>query len=576
MSAPCGSSFGSWNRLEPQLTGKLRLTPHPHGGKRRVALVFVCNLLAACGRQVDGPVPMNVQVGGASGKELAAIQVLHRGNGAEPETLDPHRSESVPASHILRDLFEGLTLEAPGGAVVPGAAVSWEISADGLIYTFHLREGARWSNGDPVTARDFEFGLRRSCDPVTLNTYASILYPIVNAEAVIGGRLPPAELGVRALDDARLEIRLNGPTPYFLGLLTHATAYPIHRASFEKLGAKFARPENLVSNGAYRLAEWAVQSHIRLLRNAYYWDDARTIIKEVWYYPIENEDAETNRYRAGELDFTDDVPSTQFGWLQHNLPAELRISPYLGSYYFGFNNTRPPFKDNLNLRMALSLAVDREILAGRVMGSGEIAAYGFVPPVADYTGQRVPWADWTREQRHAEARRLYREAGYSEDNPLVVEVLYNTEQNHKRIAGALAAMWQQTLGVRARLLNQEWKVFLENRQQKIITRIFRSGWIGDYNDAYSFAQLMHSKNGQNDPGYNSAAYDDLLDQAAMEGDLARRRQLMEAAERQLLADMPIIPLYFYVTQRLVKPWVGGYTPNIMDHHHTKDFYILKH
>ncbi len=544
--------------------------------KNRSIPAFLLALLAACGRAPDAPPPAPIQVGGASGTELAATQILRKGNGAEPETLDPHRSESVIASNILRDLFEGLTLEAADGRIVGGAAERWEVSPDGLTYTFHMRADGRWSNGDPVTARDFEYGLRRSCDPATLNTYASILYPIRNAEAVISGKLPPSALGVTALDERTLRIELSGPTPYFLGLLTHSTAYAVHRPSVEQHGNQHARAGRLVSNGAYSLGEWVVQSHIRLDRNPHYWDDARTTINEVWYYPIENEESEINRYRADELDWTESVPFRQVKWLKANLPQDLRIAPYLGSYYFGFNNTKPPFKDNLALRLALSLAVDREIITERVMGSGEIAAYGFVPPVDDYSGQRVEWAGWTQAERDAEARRLYREAGYSEDNPLTVELLYNTDQSHKRVVGALAALWKQTLGVRTRLLNQEWKVFLASREQKIITQVFRSGWIGDYNDPYTFAQLMHSKNGQNDPGYRSAAYDALLDRAASEPDLVRRRALMETAERQLLADMPIIPIYFYVSKRLVKPWVGGYTSNIMDHHHSKDVRILAH
>jgi oligopeptide transport system substrate-binding protein len=541
----------------------------------RLVTALMLGLLAACGRAPDAP-PPPIQLGGASGSELAARQILRKGNGAEPETLDPHRSESVIASNILRDLFEGLTLEAADGRIVPGAAERWEVSADGLTYTFFMRRDGRWSNGDPVTARDFEWSLRRSCDPATLNTYASILYPIRNAEAVISGKLPPTALGVTALDEHQLRIELSGPTPYFLGLLTHSTAYAVHRPSVEQHGNQHARAGRLVSNGAYSLGEWVVQSHIRLDRNPHYWDDTRTTINEVWYYPIENEESEINRYRADELDWTESVPFRQVKWLKANLPQDLRIAPYLGSYYFGFNNTKPPFKDNRALRLALSLAVDREIITERVMGSGEIAAYGFLPPVDDYTGQRVDWAGWTQAERDAEARRLYREAGYSDDNPLTVELLYNTDQGHKRVAGALAAMWKQTLGVRTRLLNQEWKVFLASREQKIITQVFRSGWIGDYNDPYTFAQLMHSKNGQNDPGYRSPAYDALLDQAASEPDLARRRALMEAAERQLLADMPIIPVYFYVSKRLVKPWVAGYTSNIMDHHHSKDVRILAH
>lgn len=544
--------------------------------RRAFLSALLCGLLAGCGGRQEAGQPARVPVGGASGKERAAVQVLRKGNGAEPESLDPHRAESVTAANILRDLFEGLVLETEDGRLMPGAAASWEASADGLTYIFHMRPEGRWSNGDPVTAQDFVYGLRRSCDPATLNEYASILFPIRNAEAVVSGKLPPAALGVRALDDTLLEIRLAGPTPYFLGLLTHSTAYPVHRPSIGRYGAKFARPGMLVGNGAYRLEEWVVQSHIRLGRNTHYWDDAHTSIEEVWYYPIENGDAEVARYRAGELDFTQSVPLRQMRWLRENLPGELRIAPYLGSYYFGFNTTRPPFRDNPQLRLALSMAVDRDILTQRVMGTGEQPAYGFVPPVADYTGQRPAWAAWTQEQRNAEARRLYREAGYSEDNPLVVEVLYNTEQNQKRIAGALAAMWKQVLGVRAKLLNQEWKVFLENRKRKVITQVFRSGWIGDYNDPYTFSQLMHSKNGQNGPGYSSAEYDRLLDEAAATADPAHRRMLLEAAERRLLADQPLIPLFFYASKRLVKPWVGGYQPNIMDHHHTKDLHILSH
>lgn len=534
-------------------------------------------LLSACGGTSE-PTPTTdaVAVGGSSGRELAASQILRKGNGAEPETLDPHRAESVTAANILRDLFEGLTLEAPDGRIIPGAAERWETSADGLLWTFHLRRDGRWSNGDAVTAQDFEFGLRRSCDPATLNEYSSILYPIENAEAVVTGRLLPDALGVHALDPWTLQIRLAGPTPYLPGLLTHSTAYPVNRRALEEQGAQFARAGKLVGNGAYRLTEWVVQSHIRLERNHHYWNDAQTTIDEVWYYPIENDDAEISRYRAGELDFTEGVPFRQVRLLREILPRELVISPYLGSYYFGFNVQQPPFRDNLELRLALSMAVDREILTQRVAGAGEIAAYGFVPPVDGYSGQQVPWAGWTQEQRNAEARRLYREAGYSESNPLTIELLYNTDQNHKRIAGALAAMWKQTLGVRTRLLNQEWKVFLEHRKRRLITQVFRSGWIGDYNDAYTFLQLMHSANGQNDPGYASAAYDALLDGAAGEADIGRRRELMQAAERQLLADHPLIPLYFYVSKRLVKPWVGGYVPNIMDHHYTKDLYVLQH
>ena len=528
--------------------------------------------MVGCG---GGP-EQTVAVGGTSGDELAQNQVLRWGNGAEPGSLDPHRTIGVPGSNISRDLFEGLMSEAPDGTVIGGAAASWEISEDGKTYRFSLRPEARWSNGDPVTADDFVYSLRRSLDPATLSSYTFILNPILNAEEVAAGQLPTSEVGVRALDTHTLEIQLENATPYFLGLLTNSASYPVHPRSVETHGNQYARPGNLVSNGAYRLEEWVVQSHVKLVRNENYRDNGNTTIDEVWYYPTEDQTAELSRFRAGELDLSSAIPKRQVDWIRENLPDELVISPYLGVYYFGFNTTRPPFENSPELRRALSLAVDRDIIAGQVTNAGEVPAYGWVPPVQNYTGQQMPEAAWTQEERVAEARRLYALAGYSEENPLRTRILYNTQEDHKRIAVAIASMWKQTLGVEVEILNQEWKVFLDTRQQKIETEVYRSGWIGDYNDAYTFAELFASGGGLNHTGYSNPDYDRLLREASAEGDMKRRAQLLQQAERVLLEDLPIMPLYFYVTARLVRPWVGGYTPNIMDHHRSKNFYILKH
>jgi oligopeptide transport system substrate-binding protein len=533
--------------------------------------------LTGCSEDPDSVPPIPLQrMGGDSGSELAATQVLHLGNGADPQTLDPHRAEGVPASDILRDLFEGLTSEAPDGRIIPGAAESWSISKNGLQYTFRLRADARWSNGDPVVAGDFVYGLRRSVEPATLSKYSSILYPIVNAESIVMGQQPATSLGVEAIDDLTLVIRLTGPTPYFLELLNHSTTYPVHRTTVEKYGARFARAGNLIGNGAYRLEEWVIQSHIRLKRNEFYWDNANTTINTVNYYPIENQASELKRYRADELDITEALPYNQLNWIEENLGDELTIAPYLGSYYFAFNLTRPPFQDQPKLRKAFALAVDRKILVERITGAGEIPAYAWVPQVNDYTSPMPDWATWTQEERNAAARRLYKEAGYSEDRPLTVEILYNTNENHKRISVAISSMWKQVLGVKTRLVNQEWKVFLATREAKETTEVFRAGWIGDYNDAYTFAQLMHSGNELNASGYSNPAYDELLDRSARTEDRGERARLMGRAEAILLEDLPIIPLYFYVSKHLVKPWVGGYQTNIMDHHYTKNFYILKH
>ena len=503
--------------------------------------------LTACG---SDPTPGNgvavVQVGGATGTELAERQILRLGNGAELQSLDPHRSEDVASSNVHRDLYEGLVNEAPNGELIPGAAASWTRSDDGKTYTFHLRPEARWSNGDRVTADDFVFALRRGADPKTGSVYSYILSPIENADAVTRGEQPPDELGVRALDDLTLEIRLANATPYFLGLLTHSMTYPVHRATLEAHGADWTRPGNLVGNGAFKLDEWVVQSHLKLVRNPNYWDNASNRLDEVWFYPTEDQTAELQRFRAGELDMTDTVPNSQLAFIRQNMADRLHIGTYLGSYYYGFNLTRPPFKDNPKLRRALSLAIDRDIITKQVLAAGQEPAYGFVPPVADYTPQQMPEAAWTQEQREVEAKRLYEEAGYSAQNPLRTEIMYNTQDDHRRIALAIAAMWKQVLGVQATITNQEWKVFIDTRNRKIDTQVYRQGWIGDYNDAFTFAELLRTQSGNNDTGYSSAEYDRLVTAAQSELDMGVRAALLEEAERVLLADMPVMPLYFYV------------------------------
>lgn len=544
---------------------------------RCFAVAMVVALLVGCGSDQAGSLQVApLEIGGPSGTELATDQTLHAGNGAEPQTLDPHRAEGVTSSNVLRDLYEGLTIEAPDGAVIPGVAKRWEISADGRIYTFYLRDDARWSNGDAVTAVDFEFGLQRSVDPATLSNYSSILEPIENAMSIITGDKPPEMLGVEALDEYTLVIRLNRATPYLPGLLTHSSTYPVHRQTVEQYGSRFARAGNLVGNGAYRLDEWVIQSHIKLVRNEYYRDNAATTIDTVYYYPIENQGAELKRFRADELDITYDIPYQQLGWIRENLADQLVISPYLGSYYYGFNVTREPFQNNEKLRRALSLAIDREIITQRITGAGEIPAYNWVPPVTEYKPAEPAWASWTQAERNEEAQRLFKEAGYSVNQPLAIELLYNTHQNHKRIAVAIASMWKKTLGVEVQLLNQEWKVFLATRNSRTATQIFRGGWIGDYNDAFTFSQLLHSENEMNHPGYSNSRYDELLERAAGEQNSILRADLLKQAESMMLDDMPILPIYFYVSKHLVKDWVGGRKPNIMDHHYTKNIYILKH
>lgn len=505
---------------------------------------------------------------------LAAQQILRKGNGPEVESLDPHRVEGVQAAHVLRDLFESLVAEDRDGSLIPGTAERWEISDDGLTYTFFLRRSARWSNGDPFVAEDVVAGLRRSVDPATGSHYSKILSPILNADAIIEGKLAPDQLGATALDAHTVQIRLKGPTPYFLGLLVHASAYPIHRASVAEHGAQFAQPGRLVGNGAYRLAERVIQSHITLRRNPHYWDDARTTIEEVRYLNTEDVSSELKRYRAGELDWTSGVPTNQTAWVKQNLPEHYHVHTYLGVYYYGLNTGRPPMDDK-SLRRALTLALDRQVIVDKVLGGGQQPADTWVPPgVIGYTPAQPEWAGWDRERRLAEARRLYAEAGYSEKNPARVEIRYNTSEDHKKVASVIAAMWKQWLGAETVLINEEWKVYLQNRRLKQKTQAFRAGWIGDYNDANTFMEILHSQHGLNDTAYANPAYDALLERAGMEADLERRGELMRQAEAMLLDDLPVIPIYFYVTSKMVRPTVAGWQGNLMDHHATRFLRIL--
>ena len=507
---------------------------------------------------------------------LADEQVVHRGNGEEPESLDPHLTTGVPSAHILRDLFEGLTTESADGELIPGVALRWNISRNARTYTFYLRRDLSWSNGEPLTAEDFLYSLRRAADPRTAANAATMLLPIQNAREVLAGELPVEELGVVLLDEYTLQITLTGPTPYFLGLLAHPIAYPVNRANVERFGDGFSRPGNLVSNGAYVLSRWVPRVQIVLEKNPQYREAERTLVERVHYYPIEDHSTEVKAFRAGEIDWTNEVPNNQFKWLQRHYPDELVVSPWMGSYFFGFNLTQEPFVDNPSLRMALSLAIDRVILTDKVTQFGEQPSFSLVPPGMDGYVPFVPeYADWTQEEREHEARRLYEQAGYSQERALRVEVRYNTSENHKKMALAVASMWNQVLGVNTTLVNEEFRVFLQNRAQKMVTEVFRAGWISDYNDPYSFLEMFRTGHGRNDYGYSNSTFDALLDQIGMERVRARRERLMFEAERLLMADNVIIPVYTYVTKRLVSRQLRGWENNVMDHHPTRYMYKLK-
>ena len=505
----------------------------------------------------------------------ALAATIHIGNGAEPESLDIHHSSGVSEANIQRDLFEGLVTLGADASLLPGAAESWVVSDDGLTYTFSLRPDARWSNDDPVTAHDFVYAIRRGLSPETAADYAFILYPIKNAEAITRGEIDNMdELGVRALDDHTLEIVLKAPTPYFLDMLTHQMAFPLHQKSVEAHGDQWTRPGNMVSNGAYRLDAWVPQDHVKLAKNPAFHAADEVRIDEIYFYPTEDVGQELKRYRAGELDITYDVPADRVAWLVENLNDEFENFPYLGTYYYAINTTAPPFDGNRALREALSLAIDRELLTEKITRAGEVPAYAFVPPgVMNYAQQSRDTATLTKEEREAEARALYEEAGYSPDNPLVVEILYNTSDNHKKIAIAIAAMWKQVLGVEATLRNEEWKVYLASRDEKNF-QIARASWVGDYNDANTFLELFLSDAGpMNTTGFADPQFDELVRAAAFQPDLVQRAAMLKEAEGVLLDEAALIPIYHYTTQHMVKPHVGGWMNNVKDVHPTRYLWI---
>jgi len=519
--------------------------------------------LSACAPGGSGPAAP-----GAGGAPEGPVLV--RGGGPDPDSLDPQKVRGAEAQGVVRDLCEGLTTLDKSAAVAPGVASRWSVSADGKVYTFTLRPEARWSNGERVVGADFVAGLRRLVDPATASGYAQYADVIANTDDIVAGRKPPDALGIAAPDDSTVVVTLAAPAPYLPALLSHPSTCPVHRPTLAAHADSYARPGVMVSDGAFVLREWVQGSYVLASRNHYYWNDAATRVGTVKYLFIPDENAELARYRSGELHITAVVPRGQFDWIREHLAAQLHVSPQLTTYYYGFNLRRAPFKDQPQLRRALSLVIDREKLATLVLRVGELPAYGWVPPGVDgYTPQSFDYRGVAMPARIAEAQRLYREAGYSRAKPLAVELAYNAGEVHTKLAVAIASMWKEALGADVRLTQVEFKTLLQQIDRGDV-ELFRSSWAGDYNDAQTFAQYLKSDFGLNLPRYRSAAYDALLTRAAAEVDPGKRRALLEEAERVMLADTPLMPLYFYVNKHLVQPQVLGWYDNVMNVTYSRD------
>lgn len=505
-----------------------------------------------------------------------AQQTITVGNGTEPESLDPHKATDIPSAEIIFQLFEGLVTYGPDASVVPGVAKDWERSADGLRYVFHLRPEARWSDGKPVTAEDFVYSFRRAVDPRTGSSYQFILYPILNAQQITEGEEKDvSKLGVAARGPATLEITLKAPTPYFIGLLAHQMAMPVPKAAIEAWGPQWIMPGHLVGNGAYLLSDWTPQSRVRVTRNPRYWDAASVTLDAADFLPIENEAAGYNAYRAGEIDVTS-VPQNQLKAVKQAYPDEIAIGPLLATAYFAFNTRQPPL-DNRTLRQALTRAIDREIITGKITAGDEIPAYSFTPSsTADYRPPQPAWADLPPAERLAQARALFAQAGYGASHKLSLEILYNTSQSNKRIAVVVAAMWKQAFGdgLAVSLRNEEFKVKLADARTKQF-QIVSEGWVGDYNDVNTFADLLLSGNELNDASYSNPEYDRLVHAGQVELDPAKRARLYAEAEALMLAEAPIMPLYFQVSHSLIKPGIRGWQPNVAGLHLLKYVHVTR-
>ncbi|SCB26584.1 peptide ABC transporter substrate-binding protein [Rhizobium multihospitium] len=497
----------------------------------------------------------------------AATLNIH--NGGDPTSLDPQKISGDWENRIDGDIFEGLVTEDPKDNPIPGQAASWTISPDQKVYTFKLRDGIKWSDGQPVTAQDFVFAFQRLMDPKTAAQYAYLQYTILNAEKINKGEIKdPTQLGVKAIDDKTLEITLENPTPYFLNALMHYTAYPLPKHVVEAKGDAWVKIENIVTNGPYKPVEWVPGSHVSNVKNDQYYDAKDVKIDKVNFYTLEDQAAALKRYRAGEFDILTSFPADQYDWIQKNLPGQAHVVPFLGTYYYVLNATKPPFNDK-RVRQALSMAVNREVIGPKILGTGELPMYSWVPPGTANYGEPayVSWKDEPYKQKVEEAKKLLKEAGFGPDHPLKAQLRYNTNDNHKRIAVAIAAMWKP-LGVDIELYNTETKVHYDEMQRGEV-QIGRAGWLADYNDPINFLNLLSTGVEMNYGRWSNKDYDALIKQGNEEIDLKKRAEIYKKAEQLALDDSAAIPIYYYVSQNIVAPKVQGFVDNIQDIHRTR-------
>ena len=537
---------------------------------KKCDLIFLSILLATCVTLTGcGSSETNVVAGNKSG-------TLYWGNGTEPQSLDPQIATGVPEHHVISAVMEGLVLKDRKTLEPrPGVAKTWDISNDGRVYTFYLRENAKWSNGDSHTAHDYVWSWWRALQTTLGNQYAYMLFPIKNAKRYYDGETSDfSDVGVKAIDNQTLQVTLTNPTPYFLQLLDHYSLFPVHQATIEKFGradergTRWSYEGNLVGNGPYKLEEWKINRHITVTKNPYYWDEANVSINSIVFKPVDNAVTEERMFRAGALHVTSSIPADKIAIYQEKFAPELKITPYLGTYFYRLNINTPQLQDK-RVRRALGMAIDRKQLVDNITKGGQIPAYTMTPP-----GTMGYFPESTLNFDPEAAKRLLAEAGYPNGEGFPpIEILYNTNEGHRKIAVALQEMWKNYLNIDIKLLNQEWKVYLATESAGDY-QISRGGWIGDYVDPNNFLDMFLCNGGNNRTGWCNEEYDRLiLEVAPSQSSHEQRLKIFQQAETMLLEDMPIIPVYTYTSIKLLHPSVRNFDDNILNQAMYKDLYL---
>jgi oligopeptide transport system substrate-binding protein len=502
-------------------------------------------------------------------------QIIHIGNLGEPNDLDPAYPDSQQTANIVMALFEGLAqYDAKTCEPVPAVAERWEVSPDGLTWTFHLRSTAKWSNGDPVTAGDFVYAYQRMLSPGLGAEYASMLFVLKNGEAYNAGKITDAsQVGARAADAHTLVLSLAHPVPYLPTMVCNSSWYPVHPATIEKFGRKdqrgtaWTRPGNLIGNGYFILSEWKPHQYIRVTKSPTYWDRDHVRLNEAFFYPIEDLNAEESAFRTGQLHVTASLPTTKVAVYEKEHPDFIQPEPFLGNYLYSFNVTKPPLND-VRVRRALAMAIDRDRIVRSVTRGHQLPADHFTPPdTAGFTARASVPFDIPA------ARQLLAEAGFPGGKGFPhLEILFNTNEGHQAVAEAVQQMWRANLGVEMSLVNQEGKVWIDTMRQ-MNYQIARFAWIGDYLDPSTFLDVMEGNNGNNQTGWKNAEYDRLIEAARKTPDQATRYRYFQRCEEILAEECPMAPIYFYTRVNLRLPSVKGWYGNLLDLHPLKDVYL---